>query len=34
MMAIIVVEAYIEEEGGSRGKHGFRRGSEPKARRL
>jgi hypothetical protein len=24
-------EAYLEEEGGSRGKHGFTRGSEPQA---
>jgi hypothetical protein len=24
-------EAYAEEQGGSRGKHGFTRGSEPKA---
>jgi hypothetical protein len=24
------VEAYIHEEGGSRGKHGFPRGSDPK----
>ena len=27
-------EAYMEEEGGSRGKPGFPRGSEPKASRL
>jgi hypothetical protein len=26
-----VAEATLEEEGGSRGKHGFPRGSEPKA---
>jgi hypothetical protein len=25
------IVAYAEEEGGSRGKHGFPRGSEPKA---